>query len=266
MIEDFIQTLLHKKDDSSSSHLLFLPPGVSGVQDVKPLLEQHFGTEAHPDLMILDNPQIKVDDIRDTRNFLQSKPFGPLKIMWVFFADGMNTSSANAFLKSLEEPTPRTHIILSTDRPEKILPTIRSRCQVTSFTSDKKMMASEMRNEGVADKDMKALLEQTGGHVGTAIALTQVKDAKAWAKSVHDWINNRARNNKTPKLPTTGKSGLTARQCALVFQAALAKSIREQNNPLVSEHFQTWIERNSDIDRPGLDIKTRIQAWYSLFS
>lgn len=266
MIDDFLKTLLNPQNDGSSSHLLFLPPGVNGIQNVKPLLEKHFGTEAHPDLMILENPQHKVDDIRDTRTFLQSKPFGPLKIMWVFFADGMNEASSNAFLKSLEEPTPKTHIILSTDRPEKILPTIRSRCQVTSFVSDKKMMADEMRDHGVDDKEMKALLEQTGGHVGTAIALTKVKDAKTWAKSVHDWINNRARHAKTPKIPTTGKSGLTARQCALVFQAALAKSLRGQNNPVVTEHFQTWIENNSDIDRPGLDIKTRIQAWYSLFT
>lgn len=44
-------------------------------------------------------------------------------------ADRLNSSSANAFLKMLEEPPERTVFLLMTDAPEKLLPTIVSRCQ-----------------------------------------------------------------------------------------------------------------------------------------
>lgn len=44
-------------------------------------------------------------------------------------ADRMNDAAANAFLKVLEEPPPQTLILLVTDAPQQLLPTIRSRCQ-----------------------------------------------------------------------------------------------------------------------------------------
>lgn len=44
-------------------------------------------------------------------------------------ADRMNEAAANAFLKMLEEPPPRTLLLLLTDAPQLLLPTIRSRCQ-----------------------------------------------------------------------------------------------------------------------------------------
>lgn len=44
-------------------------------------------------------------------------------------ADRLNDAAANAFLKMLEEPPPRTLLLLLTDAPQLLLPTIRSRCQ-----------------------------------------------------------------------------------------------------------------------------------------
>jgi len=54
---------------------------------------------------------------------------GGWKVGVIAGADCLNTSSSNAFLKTLEEPTPKTLFLLLTDAPERILPTIRSRCQ-----------------------------------------------------------------------------------------------------------------------------------------
>ncbi|MGN0846908.1 MAG: hypothetical protein ACI4RA_05935 [Kiritimatiellia bacterium] len=47
----------------------------------------------------------------------------------VLGADRLKTESANAFLKTLEEPPPQTMFLLLTDQPEQLLPTIISRCQ-----------------------------------------------------------------------------------------------------------------------------------------
>ncbi len=47
----------------------------------------------------------------------------------IYGADCLKTESANAFLKTLEEPPPKTLFLLLTEQPEKLLPTIISRCQ-----------------------------------------------------------------------------------------------------------------------------------------
>lgn len=54
---------------------------------------------------------------------------GGWKVGIIVSADRMQPTAANAFLKSLEEPTPRTLYLLLTDRPDAVLPTIISRCQ-----------------------------------------------------------------------------------------------------------------------------------------
>src|SRR5262245_21182359 len=55
------------------------------------------------------------------------------KIAIVDDAGAMNDESANAFLKTLEEPQPKALIILLADNFEALLPTIRSRCQMVRF-------------------------------------------------------------------------------------------------------------------------------------
>lgn len=54
---------------------------------------------------------------------------GGWKVGVVISAERMETAAANAFLKTLEEPPPRTLFLLQTDTPDAILPTIVSRCQ-----------------------------------------------------------------------------------------------------------------------------------------
>jgi len=56
------------------------------------------------------------------------------KVVIVLDADQMNQVSANAFLKTLEEPQPDSTFILVTERPHKLLDTIRSRCQTVAFS------------------------------------------------------------------------------------------------------------------------------------
>lgn len=61
-------------------------------------------------------------------NIQKSSNQGGRKVGIVFEADRMNTASANAFLKTLEEPPAGTTLILLTTRPYDLLDTIRSRC------------------------------------------------------------------------------------------------------------------------------------------
>lgn len=92
----------------------------------------------HPDYRHVepeDSKLIRIEQIRDLNGWLvQTSQQGGEKIAVIYPAEKMNNQSANALLKSLEEPTPNTLVILVSDQPSRLLPTIRSRCQSFQFT------------------------------------------------------------------------------------------------------------------------------------
>ena len=91
----------------------------------------------HPDLHVVepDGAFIKIDQIRNLQKELSFRPFEVEKKACIIeAAERMNPSSANAFLKTLEEPPGNALLILLTSNIGAILPTILSRCQRLSFS------------------------------------------------------------------------------------------------------------------------------------
>lgn len=87
---------------------------------------------AHPDLRWIEPESgiIKVDQMRATIEFLHQTPrFAGRKVAVIEAADCMNQNAANALLKSLEEPPDNSFAVLVTGAPERLLPTVSSRCQ-----------------------------------------------------------------------------------------------------------------------------------------
>lgn len=89
--------------------------------------------QTHPDYLELkpeEGKRIGIDAIRELLPKLALKPqFASYRVVLIQSAEQMNTASANAFLKCLEEPNERTVILLVTASPERLPATIRSRCQ-----------------------------------------------------------------------------------------------------------------------------------------
>lgn len=77
--------------------------------------------------------QITIEVMRELEKNLQLKSNDPLRIGWITEAECMNENAQNAFLKTLEEPNPNTLLLLLSTRPARLLPTIRSRCQVIAL-------------------------------------------------------------------------------------------------------------------------------------
>jgi hypothetical protein len=76
----------------------------------------------------------KIEDIRHLKSWLQKKAFSKKpRVALVFQAENLNIQSQNALLKILEEPPPNTYLILLTTKPQSLLPTILSRCQIISL-------------------------------------------------------------------------------------------------------------------------------------
>jgi DNA polymerase-3 subunit delta' len=91
----------------------------------------------HPDLHILepDGKQIKIEQIRNLQKTLAFKPVeSTRRICLIDQADKMNPAAANSLLKTLEEPSAETLIILISARPEALLTTVLSRCQRLPFS------------------------------------------------------------------------------------------------------------------------------------
>jgi DNA polymerase-3 subunit delta' len=75
-----------------------------------------------------------IDTLREMIDKEHAAPFeAPGKVFILEDAERMQPASANALLKTLEEPTPDTTFILLTSAPQEILPTILSRCSELSF-------------------------------------------------------------------------------------------------------------------------------------
>lgn len=83
----------------------------------------------HPDLRLLpaEGEVIKIDEIRELSEFVAQK--GNIRVIVLEHSDKMTLGSANALLKTLEEPTDGVFMLLISDNPSRLLPTIKSRVQ-----------------------------------------------------------------------------------------------------------------------------------------
>lgn len=87
----------------------------------------------HPDHYVLEPEEvdkaIRVDQVRDLVGFVtQTAQLAGRKVVLLEPAEAMNLNAANALLKSLEEPSGDTVLLLISHQPSRLLPTIKSRC------------------------------------------------------------------------------------------------------------------------------------------
>jgi len=133
----------------------------------------------HPDLLRLapDGPGgfIKIEQIRELLAVLAFPPHeGKARLVIVEDAEKLNPAAANAFLKTLEEPPNRTHIVLTTTAPDRLLVTIRSRCQRVRFAAlPAEAVASILRASGVDAAAAQAAAALGGGSMERAAGLAE---------------------------------------------------------------------------------------------
>ncbi len=96
-------------------------------------------------------------------------------------ADMMNNNTANAFLKTLEEPPDNTVIILTTTQPERLLPTIISRCQQIKFNPIRRNVIQEylQKEFGATHNIASSVAKLVNGNLELAINLLENSDSEA---------------------------------------------------------------------------------------
>lgn len=130
----------------------------------------------HPDVGIVlpYKRNLRVGAIRELEREAHFRPFEADKRIFVINdAEKLNDSSANALLKTLEEPPPTTYLILVASRPDALLQTIRSRCQMIRFAPvPMAEIEKRLSSLGTLTPDDASLAARvSGGSVGKAIAL-----------------------------------------------------------------------------------------------
>ncbi|TLM62367.1 MAG: DNA polymerase III subunit delta' [Deltaproteobacteria bacterium] len=122
----------------------------------------------HPDLHILepDGSSIKIEQVRAIQRDLSLRPVeGRRKVCLIEAAEAMTTAAANALLKTLEEPRGDTLLILISSQPQRLLETIRSRCQLLQFPRQPLELIRDVLQTqlGVADAEAHVLAALSDG-------------------------------------------------------------------------------------------------------
>ena len=125
--------------------------------------------------------EIRIEAVRDAIAWTQkSSSRGRAKVLLLFPADAMNLVASNALLKTLEEPPEGVRLLLVAEDAERLLPTLRSRCQRLLFEGPTPAQAlAWLEGQGVASAPV--LLAAAGGQPLAARRLAaEGFDAAAW--------------------------------------------------------------------------------------
>jgi DNA polymerase-3 subunit delta' len=138
---------------------------------------------AHPDWILLEpeegKHQIGIEQVRTTITALTlTASFSPYKIALIYPAEAMNHHSANALLKSLEEPPGETIMLLVSHDASRLPVTIRSRCQSIVVALPETKVALDWMNEhsGLNGPSAQEALQVAGGSPLRAIQVADSGD------------------------------------------------------------------------------------------
>jgi DNA polymerase-3 subunit delta' len=146
---------------------------------------QEIAKNSHPDVLLIEpevietNGKVKeleigIGKIREIRRLVSLFPYyGPYKIVIINQADKLSREAANAFLKTLEEPTLKTIMLLISSSYQNLLPTIVSRCLPIKFlsVSDREIKEHLLKQKKItlSDGDLNRILRYAAGRPGVVI-------------------------------------------------------------------------------------------------
>ncbi|HZY18639.1 MAG TPA: DNA polymerase III subunit delta' [Ramlibacter sp.] len=129
--------------------------------------------------------EIRVEAMRDAVEFAQrTSARGRGKVVLVYPAERMNSVTANALLKTLEEPPGDVRFVLASEAAHQLLPTIRSRCIGHTMRWPAHVDAlAWLTGEGLAASDAEVLLRAAGGRPEEALSISRAgRNARQWSQ------------------------------------------------------------------------------------
>ncbi len=154
---------------------------------------------------------------------------GRYKVAVVIDADALRVEAANAFLKLLEEPTPDTVFILTTARPDRLLPTVLSRCQHVRFDSlsIRQIEAALVERKSLDQAPASVLARMSGGSYTRAIGLATDEDMLQRRDVVVDFLRYSYVQNADHIMDLAESISRTGREQVKGFLALMLQWIRD---------------------------------------
>ena len=173
---------------------------------------------------------ITVDDVRTVNEFLSKKSAdGRWRVVLVDSVDEMNTNSANAILKILEEPPHKTIMLLVSHNPSRLLPTILSRCaKLTLKPLKDNIVASLLRRyrPDTREEEIKKTVAIAGGSIGKAISYVDGGAIRFYEKIYSLAISGK--NFKTGDLLKFSDEATDSEENYELFKELILKFLNEQ--------------------------------------
>ncbi len=188
---------------------------------------------------------------------------GRARVFLIEEAASLQSAAANALLKTLEEPPPRTHFVLCTSAPDKLLPTIRSRCQRVAFAELSADVRAELAGDAEAasraDETVRALLRasrEAGADLYEAAADAARERAEVpillqtFAQRLHDEARRAVLEaSEDRRGEALARSAAIARHADLVLDTELAIG---QHNAHAQIALESLLHRLRAIAVPGI--------------
>ncbi len=156
---------------------------------------QQIGRLQQPDLSIVqgeDGGVLKVEQVRELQHSLSLTPYDArYRVALLLNFQSANPSAQNALLKTLEEAPERAILLLTTDTPESLLPTITSRCETLRLRPlPVGELAHALTERWSLPEDEAVLLAHlSGGRVGYALSLHEspelLEQRQGWLEDLH---------------------------------------------------------------------------------
>ncbi len=179
------------------------PQGLEACGQCKSCLLLKAGS--HPDNYILEPEEadkaIKVDQVRELVGFVvQTAQLGGRKVVLIEPVEAMNINAANALLKSLEEPSGDTVLLLVSHQSSRLLPTIKSRCVQQACPLPGEAMSLEWLATALPDcsgEEGIELLTLAAGSPLAAVAL-QAQGVREQRAQVVDGVKKLLKQQQSP--------------------------------------------------------------------
>ena len=135
----------------------------------------------HPDFITVEDPEHKNVAVKIVRQYREDVYIRPNEADYkvYLFPQELGLEGQNALLKILEEPPEYGVFILLTDNPEKLLPTVRSRCTELKLNAlPEPLLRNQLRKQfpQVSEEDLTSALDRSGGYLGQALEILREGD------------------------------------------------------------------------------------------
>ena len=180
--------LSQEQNAEATSDMFGAPPALSLQMSAEHPVFRRIASQGHGDFRAIERgwsdakqtkrkTVITVDDVRGIGSFMTMTPSeGGWRVVLIDATDEMNTNAANAVLKVLEEPPKQAILLLLAHNPDRLLPTIKSRCRrldLRPLQTDQVAALLNRYRPDLSPEDTRPLAVLSDGSIGRALELEE---------------------------------------------------------------------------------------------